>query len=182
MQHTASYGLSQWDSDDRILRTDFNSDNAKIDAALAALPYRKLKEITTTASAQQVDIDLSDLDITAYHKLEFYFTFPSETCSSIAVRINGVSSNYFQENHNTSDSSALATIVANTPAYAGASCMIWRIGSGILCETISGRSGSNLYDSLMGYSIAAHGAPTTLNLLGDTIKAGSNLSIYGVRA
>ena len=34
MNQTTNYQLSQWDEEDRILRTDFNSDNAKIDAAL----------------------------------------------------------------------------------------------------------------------------------------------------
>ena len=34
MQKTTNYQLCQWDGDDRILRTDFNEDNAKIDAAL----------------------------------------------------------------------------------------------------------------------------------------------------
>lgn len=32
--HTANYNLSQWETGDLIQRTDFNGDNAKIDAAL----------------------------------------------------------------------------------------------------------------------------------------------------
>ena len=34
MQQTSNYQLSQWDAEDRIQREDFNSDNAKVDAAL----------------------------------------------------------------------------------------------------------------------------------------------------
>ena len=34
MEQTSKYGLSQWDAEDRILREDFNADNAKIKAAL----------------------------------------------------------------------------------------------------------------------------------------------------
>ena len=34
VNHTTNYQLSQWESTDRILMEDFNSDNAKIDAAL----------------------------------------------------------------------------------------------------------------------------------------------------
>ena len=34
--HTANYSLSQWEPGDAVLRTDFNADNAKIDAALTA--------------------------------------------------------------------------------------------------------------------------------------------------
>ena len=36
MEHTSNYNLSQWAGEDRILREDFNADNAKIEAALAA--------------------------------------------------------------------------------------------------------------------------------------------------
>ena len=34
LKQTTNYQLNQWDPEDRILRTDFNSDNSKIDAAL----------------------------------------------------------------------------------------------------------------------------------------------------
>lgn len=34
LQQTSNYQLSQWDAEDRIQREDFNSDNAKVDAAL----------------------------------------------------------------------------------------------------------------------------------------------------
>lgn len=34
--HTPNYNLNQWERDDRILMDDFNTDNAKIDAALKA--------------------------------------------------------------------------------------------------------------------------------------------------
>ena len=34
MTKTTNYQLNQWDPTDRVLRTDFNSDNQKIDAAL----------------------------------------------------------------------------------------------------------------------------------------------------
>lgn len=36
LQQTSNYQLSQWDAEDRIQREDFNSDNAKVDAALKA--------------------------------------------------------------------------------------------------------------------------------------------------
>ena len=32
--HTTNYQLCQWQADDQVKRTDFNEDNAKIDAAL----------------------------------------------------------------------------------------------------------------------------------------------------
>jgi len=33
---TPNYNLNQWEADDRVLRVDFNADNAKLDAALKA--------------------------------------------------------------------------------------------------------------------------------------------------
>ena len=35
MEQTTNYQLSQWDEKDRILREDFNADNAKVEQALA---------------------------------------------------------------------------------------------------------------------------------------------------
>lgn len=37
MEHTTNYQLSQWEKTDRIMMEDFNGDNAKVEAALAAL-------------------------------------------------------------------------------------------------------------------------------------------------
>ena len=37
MTKTTNYQLNQWAEEDAVRRTDFNADNAKIDAALAAL-------------------------------------------------------------------------------------------------------------------------------------------------
>ena len=48
--HTTNYELSQWLSTDQVLRTDFNADNAKIDAALAG------KAETETVSALQAAV------------------------------------------------------------------------------------------------------------------------------
>ena len=35
--HTPNFNLCQWEADDKVLRSDFNADNQKIDAALAGL-------------------------------------------------------------------------------------------------------------------------------------------------
>lgn len=35
--HTANYNLNQWEATDPVLRTDFNEDNSKLEAALTAL-------------------------------------------------------------------------------------------------------------------------------------------------
>ena len=38
--HTPNYNLNQWEPEDRVLRTDFNADNAKIDAAVQAVDLK----------------------------------------------------------------------------------------------------------------------------------------------
>lgn len=40
--YTEKYGLCQWEATDAVLRTDFNEDNAKIEAALATLEEDKV--------------------------------------------------------------------------------------------------------------------------------------------
>ena len=35
LKYTEHYQLNQWDAADRVLRTDFNADNQKLDAAIA---------------------------------------------------------------------------------------------------------------------------------------------------
>ena len=49
--HTTNYELSQWLSTDQVLRTDFNADNAKVDAALAGLAE------TAAGKAEQTSLD-----------------------------------------------------------------------------------------------------------------------------
>ena len=41
--YTSSYQLCQWEAEDKVLRTEFNADNTKIDAALAGLAAAALK-------------------------------------------------------------------------------------------------------------------------------------------
>ena len=96
MEHTTNYQLSQWESTDRIMMSDFNADNAKIDAALktqaeaisalgaqldakadqddlTALANRsrftKLKEFTSTEASSFLQIYLNDIDWTQWDKI-----------------------------------------------------------------------------------------------------------------
>ena len=38
--YTSNYGLCQWEANDKVLRSEFNADNAKIDAAISAVDSR----------------------------------------------------------------------------------------------------------------------------------------------
>ena len=47
---TTNYGLNQWEATDQVLRTDFNADNQKIDAALKGLAEKDTALEGTLAS------------------------------------------------------------------------------------------------------------------------------------
>ena len=55
--YTSSYQLCQWEAGDKVLRTDFNSDNTKIDAAL------KPQADAITAKAAQADLEELEEDL-----------------------------------------------------------------------------------------------------------------------
>ena len=70
MRKTANYDLCQWDAEDRILREDFNSDNEKIDAAIADAGFlAKLLDVTTQEPCTQLDLDVSSIQLDRYAKL-----------------------------------------------------------------------------------------------------------------
>lgn len=52
--HTAVYQLNQWDAADPVIHTDFNEDNAKIEAALAQLQSEKASMETLLVVATEV--------------------------------------------------------------------------------------------------------------------------------
>ena len=55
MTKTINYNLNQWDADDPVRRTDFNEDNAKLDAALSA----KADAAAVAAAQSQVQAQLA---------------------------------------------------------------------------------------------------------------------------
>ena len=102
MNKTENYQLNQWELTDRIRMEDFNGDNEKIDAALAGLREEiavvraanlceKLVDYTTTAAAQQVDIDVSGIDFTQYVRIDLSINDTGNT-GSLSLRVNGLTS------------------------------------------------------------------------------------------
>lgn len=71
---------------------EMNADNQKVDAAVAAVPYVKLLDVTTETDAAQVELDLSGIDLSPYVKLELialpHITF-TDTSAQIYVKLNG---------------------------------------------------------------------------------------------
>ena len=102
MKQTENYGLNQWELADRIQMEDFNGDNEKVDAALAGLREEiaavrgsvlceKLVDYTTTAAAQQVDIDVSGIDFTQYVRIDLSINDTGNT-GNLNLRVNHLTS------------------------------------------------------------------------------------------
>lgn len=82
MQQTSNYQLNQWEGTDRILRTDFNADNAKIDAAIAELRKDLAAQIEAVRAESRLvllkretlDTDVSEVEISleAEHPEQYF--------------------------------------------------------------------------------------------------------------
>lgn len=59
--HTEKYKLSQWEKSDKILMEDFNSDNHKIEDALASLAASKAEQSEVDKLSSQVASALSEI-------------------------------------------------------------------------------------------------------------------------
>ena len=55
--YTSNYNLCQWAASDKVLRTEFNADNAKIDAALASKAEKSVVTALQTGKASQTALD-----------------------------------------------------------------------------------------------------------------------------
>ena len=104
MRETSNYKLSQWDKTDRIQMEDFNADNSKVDAALAAEKqarenadaaqaetlrsenlWVKIGETTLSAAAETVYVTVPDPE--KYRQIQMIFT--TGGCSYLHITVNG---------------------------------------------------------------------------------------------
>ena len=78
LNYTENYQLPQWEKSDRVLMEDFNAANNKVDAALGKcseeiqhVAVQKLAEKSLTASAGNLEVDLSQVDLSQYNAIFF---------------------------------------------------------------------------------------------------------------
>lgn len=81
MQQTEHCGLNQWELTDRILMSDFNADNARIDTALGELDgsveelesrkFRWRKAYETSTPCSFLVTDFSDMDWNQFSRVHF---------------------------------------------------------------------------------------------------------------
>ena len=200
LNQTNNYQLCQWDGEDRILRTDFNADNAKIDAAIAdnaaaiaaeaeartAGDFRvKLLDMTTAESQSEIRVNLSGLDLSPYCWVELLVECPPSV-QSFDLRFDGVTS---YTGWQAGDSSALTNL-----SYAGQGVRD-NDGGGMLCCRLRSRPGSSYTHCVTealgtpNYRLLHTTDGKNLNSIGyftlyggsNPLPAGSRVRMYGVR-
>ena len=98
MKKTQHYGLCQWDAEDRILREDFNSDNEKIDAAIAdANPLQDLGTVVLEQDGGELNLDLSGVDWSQYWEVRVYFELAGTENGGVSVLLNHMTAGYSNE-------------------------------------------------------------------------------------
>lgn len=188
MKKTQNFQLSQWDETDRILREDFNTDNAKIDAAIAAAcPIVKLLDITTTAAAQQIDLDFSNIHLANYRKVLLY----PEISGSTYVRLNGHCGNQDYGRAGCTTYSNLGSLIDSTKGvnrmefFCNANGKVF--GEIFAVESEISSSGILLFSNIVtqwcaNENIVRANQLNSINLIGDNVlPAGAHFTAYGVK-
>ena len=76
LNQTTNYQLSQWEATDRILMSDFNADNAKIDAALATIGHSQLiRTVTTEHSVSNISLQVDNIDWNEWELVMLHFPY-----------------------------------------------------------------------------------------------------------
>ena len=211
MNQTANYHLNLWESSDRILREDFNGDNAKLDAALKANADAiaaeasaradavaaeaaarasgdltdKLLDITTEAETTYISADLSGVDLSPYRELEVVADIQCER--ELQMRVNGGRS-YTAP---TSSGGSAIDYFAAAGSYPGSKnqirARIFAREGGTLCG-ISDNIAPNSYQRLVCWWGGTMAGIRTLDFQGvlsngvlPTMEAGGRITVYGFK-
>ena len=98
--YTSNYQLCQWEGTDKVLRTDFNGDNAKIDAALKAnadaiaakAAQTDLEEVAEDLAAETTAREAADTALEARLNLQTLFTYTaSAAAGTLYIPVSGIS-------------------------------------------------------------------------------------------
>ena len=237
MEKTSQYQLNQWAAEDRILREDFNRDNANVEAGLVALgervtaeeaarqaavsaeqsareqavtsaksqldaakadktalaalqaqvdamPFVKLREVTTSAAAVQVDVSVSGIDLTQY---AYVLVVPMLTCDNTTVylRVNNISVKYYD-----ADDVSREYLVSMSNRDNLYYHLIRLLGTGTQLASMYEYVGYNGHGNPQYAQLRANSGVTpatvqTLNFVSSDsavkIQAGGRIKIYGVK-
>ena len=249
MNYTENYRLNQWDPEDRILREDFNRDNANVESGLTtlkqgletevqsretavsaarqeatqavnaakqeasqaltaatgalesskadktalaqlqaivdAMPFVKLREVTVSETANQVDVDVQDIKLDQYAYVLFvpFLYTEGATSKSFMIRLNSISE-YDYENENNSKSYLLSMSSLNRECCCefrilDAGGMIKGVSSEVDLSAVLRQYGAHISKSVLQPSQIQ-----TVNFVGvdgGLIQQGGKIYIYGVK-
>jgi len=204
MKQTTNHQLNQWDKTDRIQMEDFNADNAKIDAALAAeaaareaavateasareagdaaVPLVKVADVTLQAAASQFDVPVGTITAEEY------------TCLFIRPLLDfGSTNSYCTVRCNNTTGYRMA---GNSKDYGGQAYSNRYAGNDTALEIFLNANGVYMFSRSMTYqgnsdtfcaqvtdnSVAENGIQTLNFILSeDTFNAGSRVIVYGLK-
>ena len=170
MNETSYYQLCLWDEDDRILREDFNGDNAKVDAALKGLAdqtgLQQLYhlELTEAYGDRVLHVPLDEVDWSKWMRLHIY-TAPALPEGTT----------YFNANFNNSSSYTLQLQMGQ------ALCMTIQSMRGA-APFIHGEFWSDEGSSLFGFPVLTFERLESLALVSptvDTFDPGTVVTVWG---
>lgn len=162
---TEHLGLHQWESTDPFLREDFNEDNRKIDEAVnraqttadGAINFIKLMDFTTEEDAQQIDLDVSQLNLPQYNRVFLRMENAITSAASMQVRLNNIADRIYDcsgENYSSKATSFFEWNVGNSGKLdgylGGCSAELFFLG-GIIGARIFNIYGGTYEDTVQAY-------------------------------
>ena len=227
MEKTSQYQLNQWAAGDRILREDFNRDNANVEAGLVALgqrvtaeqaareqavnsavtqldtakaekselvalkaqveamPFVKLRDITVSTAAVQVDVDMSSIDLSQYAYILLAPVMATDN-ETVLLRVNGISDGYsYNVDGNSKTYLVYMRNMLNTYCH-----LIRLLGTGSQLAALAENVGynGNGYDQRSIMTSSSGVTPATVQTLNFVmedstaqIPTGSKIIMYGVK-
>ena len=85
---TTHLNLNQWIGTDPVLRSDFNVDNVKLDAAINDRALLRLEHGTLDAAASTIEIDLLSHDLSLYGELQVHLWPKTSASATVTLKVN----------------------------------------------------------------------------------------------
>ena len=190
MRETSNYKLSQWDKTDRIQMEDFNADNSKVDAALAAEKaareaadaaqlstlrsenlWVKIGETELTAAANELSIPVENPDQYNRFLIQYSTSGPKKLYFSIS---GGSSVTLFSDSYVLDSYLGQAEMVRGYPSGIRIVC-----DGGVYSNNSVWTPGANAY-----YCTSLFAGITSLGLRagsGETLAARTHVAVYGLK-
>ena len=147
MNRTQNYNLCQWEAADKVQRTDFNADNAKMDTALGGIADRvaaleakqpvELRRVKLTGAVKRITLSLSGIDVTKYDHLRLEFREMLPSAGSLGMLINGLTTGYQYKSAYSNTSRTDNHVSLGSMGISMGSVDIYPLNSWTLCKVSS---------------------------------------------